>query len=131
MNINQLLIANNYNIHSGVKFLWDIWDSEIRIITILSKNKKCLGNAYVDYNGCVLKLTAEIPYEDICFCWFEEDFKKEYVKNALNNGNDYLQAWDDVKYTIIDSSVNMLDIIEILTLEDYEKIKKYFTNQDK
>lgn len=131
MNINQLLIANNYNIHSGVKFLWDIWDSEIRIITILSKNKKCLGQAYVDYSGNILKLTAEIPYEDFCFCWFEEDFKKEYVKNSINKGNDYLKAWDDVKYTIIDSSVNMLDIIEILTSEDYERIKKYFTNQDK
>jgi len=101
---------------------------------------KCFGSnaQYLEFrdtdgNGCshcifdtkdytVYQVHADVPGTDQAFQWTNPQYVNAYINESKSNGIDPNEAWDDVKYTIVDSEETILQYVKDIGETYYDNL---------
>lgn len=101
---------------------------------------KCFGSnaQYLEFrdtdgNGCshcifdtkdytVYQVHADVPGTDQAFQWTNPQYVNAYINESKSNGIDPNEAWDDVKYTIVDDEETILQYVKDIGETYYDNL---------
>jgi hypothetical protein len=113
MNINEMLQIVENRVSGGGQYLWPIMlDKQLRYVDFENAQGAGLGSFIVSNVGEVMEITCQYPEDDNnCFRWMNKDFEKLCIEEAEKRNVSHDVAWDNVKYTKVESSDEMCGFI--------------------
>ena len=115
MALNQILKAVSYRISNSTQYLYSCFGSnQPRLIEFLDVNENPCGNFTLDSLGKVYEIVVELAEKNKCYRWIDFEFKNALFNEVVNKGFDPNIAWENIKYTEIESLEDMLIKVEAI-----------------
>lgn len=117
MNLKDLLEVVNYQYESGGKYQWNCYGDDAYFIDFKTVSGKAIGGAVVDTAGEIYEAHVEVPNEPLCYRIVSPDYFPDYVAEAKSRNVDPYQAWDDVRYTNLETEEDFLEKFDAIVHE--------------
>lgn len=109
MNVNNVLDTVKYRIAQSSPYLYQSFGMENpRIFDFFDIEEEVAGNFTADESGKVYEIIAEIPNIGVCYRWVDPEFRNTLYQDSIKRGVDPTVAWEDVKFTEVESEENIL-----------------------
>ena len=123
MYLKDVLEAVEYRFSSGDRYLWQCYGDDSVYLNLKDVQDRPVGSILFDSNTAeVYEITVEVPGEQLCYRWINPEFVDDYRDEAESRGVDPDIAWDDVKYTDIETEDDMLDKLNaIINCREFDR----------
>lgn len=119
--LKKYLQAVNYRISTSSEYLWGCYGSDV--ISIDCWDGRQDGISACAYYSPKSNKVYEIQFHDYstssAYRWIHEDYVQAVVKEAVSRGMSPVEAWDEIEYTDVSSSL-VLGLIKDAFSKDVE-----------
>ena len=123
MFLKEALEAVDYRFSSGDRYLWTCYGPDSVYLNLKDVQDRPVGSILFDSNTAeVYEITVEVPGEPLCYRWIDPEFVDDHRDEAESRNVDPAIAWDDVKFTDIETEDDILDKLEaIVNCQEFDR----------
>lgn len=109
MKLDQYLEAIDYNLEGTSKYQWKSFGENAHFFDYNRRGKGEIS-VVADIKTKQVYYAAVIDDErDNQYMWIDPQYKDDYINESESRNCNYLQAYDDVEYTLLDSEEDWLE----------------------
>lgn len=104
VNLMTIMRQCGARISGGTEYTWSCYGSNARYIDFAD----VAGNDYAHIvhdtiTQTVYEVAVIVPGQDQAFGWYHPDYHERYLAECAERGFDAYEAWDNVKYSVVDA----------------------------
>ena len=123
MKIIDVILAAEGRVSGGSEYGWICYGPEARFMDFSDADRREVCNVVFDSKTqLVYEVQIFVPGYDQCFAWWDPGHIEFHHNESLNRGHDPLVAYDDVKFTVVDSEERILQYLKDVSATYYDDL---------